>query len=225
MDITNGDTTSPYHSVWKGRHAAYRAKSPWKTSSDWKGDWVSKGEDFDHLYADTIAYTGKPVGKWMEYSITRTVQFFVDNPFLNFGVVIAVAEDDPSINHALAGQDTVYQGYAFAAAVPLVDSLKPYKPQLEIVYNENSSINNNAVTSDNLFHENIQVNDKLVNIYVSGSGKYSYSVYTVSGKALVKNVVAVKGYQNRIIIDKAGMLMVTINDGNKAVSKKIAVCK
>jgi hypothetical protein len=90
LDITGGDTTLPWHSRWDGWHAAIRAKSPWYGSSDWKGDWVTQGGDFDMEYGDTIYYKGNPAKKWMRYDITDMVQFFVDNPSQNYGLVISV---------------------------------------------------------------------------------------------------------------------------------------
>jgi hypothetical protein len=184
---------------------------------------VTKGEDFDLNYADTITFKRKPVGTWMEYPITGTVQFFVDNPSQNNGVVIAVAMDDPAINHALAGQDTVYQGYCFAGVIPFVDSLKAYKPQLEIVYNENSSIDNGFQESGALPNESVYVNSGSINLLVPGNGKYSYSVFTISGKAIVKTRSVLKGVETNIRIDKAGMFILSIADNNRIVIRKIAV--
>lgn len=161
----------------------------------------------------------------MEYPVTRTIQFFVDNPSQNYGVVIASALDDPTINHKLNGTDTVYQGYCFAGAVPYVDSLKTYKPQLEIVYNENSPVNNDMSASDNCLRENISVKNKAVNLFVPGKGKYLYSIYTVSGKAVITSGAAVKGEKTIIDIDKSGIFILTIADRHSTVSRAIAVCK
>jgi hypothetical protein len=161
----------------------------------------------------------------MEYPITRTIQFFIDNPSQNYGVVIAAALDDPTINHKLNGTDTVYQGYCFAGAVPYVDSLKAYKPQLEIVYNENSGINDDVSASDYCLHENISVKNKAINLSVPGDGKYRFSVYTISGKAIIKSAGAVTGKETIIKLDKTGMFIVTIVAKNTVGGRKIAVCK
>ncbi len=215
----------PWHSRWGGRHAAYRAKSSWNGSSDWTGDWVSKGEDFDTKYADTLYYKGNPAGTWMEYNITDMVQFFVNNPDQNYGIVISVAMDDPSEGHQNLGTDTVYQGYCFAGANPWVDSLEAYKPKLEIIFNENNAINSMVSNSEKILYETISINNKSLNILVPGNGSYCYSIHTVSGKAIVDSGVAIKGTGKRVYLGRSGMFIVTIKDNNNIVRRKIAVCK
>lgn len=161
----------------------------------------------------------------MEYDITDMVQFFVDNPDQNYGLVISVAMDDPSEGHANLGTDSVYQGYCFAGANPYVDSLKAYKPKLEIVFNENTASNNDGCYSENFLHENISVNNQSVYILVPGNGKYYYSIFTVSGRAIVNSGVATKGRRNSIYLGKTGMFIVTVKDNKSRVRKKIAVYK
>jgi hypothetical protein len=161
----------------------------------------------------------------MEYNITDMVQFFVDNPDQNYGLVISVAMDDPSEGHQNIGTDTVYQGYCFAGAVPWVDSLEAYKPKLEIVYNESNAINSKVNNKKSLLYEAISVNSRSLNILVPGNGNYCYSVHTVSGKAIVNSGVAVKGRGNRVYLGRTGMFIVTINDKINTIRNKIAVCK
>ncbi len=124
-----------YHSRWVGRHAVYRITSPWQaggTTTTWK-TWSTPGGDYDALFGDTCWFTESPVNTWMEYDITEMVQFFVDDPGRNHGVMLRPAMDNPQDSHKNLGTDTVYQGYVFVSAKP-ESNLQQYKPQVIIEY-------------------------------------------------------------------------------------------
>lgn len=125
-----------YHSRYKGRHAAYRISSPWQaggTETTWD-TWNTPGGDYTAQSGDTCWFDTCPVNKWMEYEITEMVQFFVDNPIQNYGVMLRPAMDNPQESHQNLGTDTVYQGYVFVSAEPDDASLQQYKPQVIIEY-------------------------------------------------------------------------------------------
>lgn len=211
-----------YHSRYVGRHAAYRITSSWQaggTETTW-GTWSTAGGDYTAQFGDTCWFDTCPVNKWMEYEITDMIQFFVDNPSQNYGVMLRPAMDNPQESHQNLGTDTVYQGYVFVSAKPDDINLQQYKPQVIIEYGT-TGIDGLSSLSKHSFLQTVQKGNTL---QIQSPMVGSCTITDCQGRIVDKVVINQKGtWKTTPLTFGNGVYIVCIMGKNETYTRKIRV--
>ncbi len=199
------------YNMRNGPKEVFKVTKKWdEATANWKNPWAVEGGDFDESNPlSSSSQKDTTVGEWELFDVTEAVKQHVQNPAINFGFLIKFDDNDRRGIMVYSAQN----------------EKADMRPKLEIIFNENTPINNGVSYSENLLHEKIFVNNQSVHILVPGNGKYCYSVYTVSGRAIVNSGVAAKGLRSSIYLGKTGMFIVTVKDNKNRVRKKMVVCR
>lgn len=170
-----------------GRFSINVITTPWSpVGTNWTKPWKNAGGDFKADGVDTFYFYDAGLG-WNRYDVTAAVQEFVKNPSNNYGLMITVAMDDPSICFATLKTDTVFQLAQYHGVIAGAEgdaANKQYRPKLTVKYTTGVS----GIIGEGRVRRNLAVSvvqkGTAIKLFLPSDGLYSVSILSVSGQLL-----------------------------------------
>ena len=175
-----------------GRFSISVITTPWSAvGTNWTKPWKNAGGDFKADGVDTFYFYDAGLG-WNTYDITAAVQEFVKNPSNNYGLMITVAMDDPSICFATLKTDTVFQLAQYHGVIAGAEGdaeNKQCRPKLSVKYTTGVS----GIIGEGRVRRNLDVSvvqkGTAIKLFLPSDGSYAVSILTVQGRFIVKQII------------------------------------